>query len=120
MAQASLPFSSGGYSIRPLKGKKIKPAALTAGSTVYFPDTCFSEVGTIRQLLPEEKGSGCRRYLAKDPISHLRVAIPREKRGIKEFDDEEFLTRKTDEENEELTGLKKTFLGKNIEKNFEN
>ena len=50
----------------------------------------------------------------------IRFAIPREKRGIEEFDDEEFLTRKTDEENEELTGLKKTFLGKNIEKNFEN
>ena len=50
----------------------------------------------------------------------LRVAIPREKRGIEEFDDEEFLTRKTGEKNEKLTGLKKTFLGKNIEKNLEN
>ena len=48
------------------------------------------------------------------------MAFPREKRENEEFDDEEFLTRKTDEENEELTGLKKTFLGKNIEKNFEN
>ena len=59
----------------------------------------------------------CRRTIFELP---LRVAIPREKQGIEEFDDEEFLTRKTDEENEELTGLKKTFLGKNIEKNFEN
>ena len=32
-------------------------------------------------------------------ILQLRFAIPREKRGIEEFDDEEFLTRKTDEEN---------------------
>ena len=48
--------------------------------------------------------------------SLLRFAIPREKRGIEEFDDEEFLTRKTGEKNEKLTGLKKTFLGKNIEK----
>ena len=50
----------------------------------------------------------------------LRFAIPREKRGIEEFDDEEFLTMKTGEKNEKLTGLKKTFLGKNIEKNVEN
>ena len=55
-------------------------------------------------------------YSYLTPTYPLRVAIPREKRGIEEFDDEEFLTRKTDEENEELTGLKKGHLGKNIEK----
>ena len=45
--------------------------------------------------------------------SRLRVVIPREERGIEEFDDEEFLARKTDEENEELAGLKKyLFRGK--------
>ena len=48
--------------------------------------------------------------------SLLRIAFSREKRGIEEFYDEEFLTRKTGEKNEKLAGLKKTFLGKNIEK----
>ena len=48
------------------------------------------------------------------------MAFPREKRENEEFYDEEFLTRKTGEKNEKLTGLKKTFLGKNIEKNIEN
>ena len=43
----------------------------------------------------------------------LRVVIPREERGIEEFGDEEFLARKTDEENEELEGLKNyIFKGK--------
>ena len=37
-------------------------------------------------------------YSAK---SLLRIAIPREERGIKEFDDEEFLSRKIDKENKE-------------------
>ena len=31
----------------------------------------------------------------------LRVIIPCEEQGIKEFDDKEFLTRKTDKENKE-------------------
>ena len=38
------------------------------------------------------------------------MLIPREKRENEEFDNEEFLTRKTDEKNEELTSLK---IGKN-------
>ena len=37
----------------------------------------------------------------------LRVVIPREERGIEEFDGKEFLARKSGEENEELTGLNK-------------
>ena len=37
----------------------------------------------------------------------LRVIIPREEQGIKEFDDKEFLTRKTDKENKEFTSIKK-------------
>ena len=41
----------------------------------------------------------------------LRMAFPREKRENEEFDDEEFLTRKTDEKNEELTTLKLRILG---------
>ena len=46
----------------------------------------------------------------------LRVVIPREERGIEEFHDEEFLVRKSSEENEELTDLKKElFIGKNLE-----
>ena len=40
-------------------------------------------------------------------LSELRVVIPREERGIEEFDDKEFLERKSGEENEELTGLNK-------------
>ena len=40
--------------------------------------------------------------------SGIRVIIPREERGIKEFHDEEFLARKSSEENEEFPGLKKT------------
>ena len=39
--------------------------------------------------------------------SQLRVIIPREEQGIKEFDDKEFLTRKTDKENKEFTSIKK-------------
>ena len=39
------------------------------------------------------------------------MAFPREKRENEEFDDEEFLTRKTDEKNEELTTLKLRILG---------
>ena len=46
----------------------------------------------------------------------LRVVIPREERGIEEFDGEEFLARKSGEENEELTGLNKDlFRGKTRE-----
>ena len=41
---------------------------------------------------------------------HLRVVIPREERGIEEFHDEEFLARKSSEENEEFPGLKKSYL----------
>ena len=40
----------------------------------------------------------------------LRVIIPREEQGIKEFDDKEFLTRKTDKENKEFTSIKKALL----------
>ena len=41
----------------------------------------------------------------------LCIAFPREEQGIKEFDDEEFLTRKIDKENKELTSIKiKGFL----------
>ena len=40
----------------------------------------------------------------------VRVVIPREERGIEEFHDEEFLARKSSEENEEFQGLKKSFL----------
>ena len=36
------------------------------------------------------------------------IVIPREKRGIEELHDEEFLTRKAGEENEELLSLKST------------
>ena len=46
----------------------------------------------------------------------LRIVIPRFSRGIEEFYDEEFLARKTDEENEELTGLKKSFFRKKTRK----
>ena len=46
----------------------------------------------------------------------LHVVIPLEERGIEEFHDEEFLVRKSSEENEELTDLKKElFIGKNLE-----
>ena len=45
--------------------------------------------------------------------SKIRVVIPREERGIEEFNGEEFLTRKSGEENKELTGLNKDlFRGK--------
>ena len=37
----------------------------------------------------------------------IRITFPCEKRGNEEFYDEEFLTRKTGEKNEKLTGLKK-------------
>ena len=40
----------------------------------------------------------------------LHVIIPREEQGIKEFDDKEFLTRKTDKENKEFTSIKKALL----------
>ena len=40
------------------------------------------------------------------PALSIRIAFPREKRENKEFYDEEFITRKTDEKNEELTSLK--------------
>ena len=39
-------------------------------------------------------------------MSILHMAFPSEKRENEEFDDEEFLKRKTDEKNEELTSLK--------------
>ena len=46
----------------------------------------------------------------------IRVVIPREERGIEEFNGEEFLARKSGEENEELTGLNKDlFRGKTRE-----
>ena len=46
----------------------------------------------------------------------LRVVIPREERGIEEFNGKEFLARKSGEENEELTGLNKDlFRGKTRE-----
>ena len=46
----------------------------------------------------------------------LRVVIPREERGIEESNGEEFLARKSGEENEELTGLNKDlFRGKTRE-----
>ena len=48
--------------------------------------------------------------------SSLCVVIPREERGIEEFNGEEFLARKSGEENEELTGLNKDlFRGKTRE-----
>ena len=40
----------------------------------------------------------------------LCLVFPREKRENEEFDDEEFLARKTDEKNEELSGLKLRFF----------
>ena len=43
------------------------------------------------------------------------VIIPREEQGIKEFDDKEFLTRKTDKENKEFTSIKKGFFKAKIE-----
>ena len=47
---------------------------------------------------------------------NLRVVIPREERGIEEFNGKEFLARKSGEENEELTGLNKDlFRGKTRE-----
>ena len=45
----------------------------------------------------------------------IRVIIPREEQGIKEFDDKEFLTRKTDKENKEFTSIKKGFFKAKIE-----
>ena len=47
----------------------------------------------------------------------LRMAFPREKRENEEFDDEEFLTRKTNDKYEELTTLKSRILG-NIKRKF--
>ena len=44
------------------------------------------------------------------------MSFSREKRENEEFYDEKFLTRKYNEKNEKLTGPKKSFLGKNIEK----
>ena len=44
-------------------------------------------------------------------MSDLRMAFPREKRENEKFDDEEFLTRKTNDKYEELTTLKLRFLG---------
>ena len=41
----------------------------------------------------------------------LHVTFPREKRENEEFDDEKFLTWKTDEKNEELTTLKLGIIG---------
>ena len=49
-------------------------------------------------------------------VCTLRVVIPHEERGIEEFDGEEFLAKKSGEENEELTGLNKDlFRGKTRE-----
>ena len=56
---------------------------------------------------------------SKKNYSHvigLRIAFSREKRGIEEFYDEEFLTRKTGEKNEKLTGLKKDLFWKKYRK----
>ena len=46
------------------------------------------------------------------PGSNIQVCLgfPREKRENEEFADEEFLTRKTDEENEEFISLKYKLL----------
>ena len=44
-------------------------------------------------------------------ISNIHFGFPREKRGNEEFDDKEFLARKIDEKNEELTTLKSRILG---------
>ena len=41
--------------------------------------------------------------------------LPIEEQGIKEFDDKEFLTRKTDKENKEFTSIKKGFFKAKIE-----
>ena len=38
------------------------------------------------------------------------MAIPHEEQGIKEFHDNEFLTRKKDKENKELASIKKRNL----------
>ena len=46
----------------------------------------------------------------------LRVVIPREERGIEEFDGKEFLARKSGEENKELTGLNKDLFRVEIRK----
>ena len=54
-------------------------------------------------------GKGAHFY-STDSFSRLRVIIPREEQGIKEFDDKEFLTRKTDKENKEFTSIKKALL----------
>ena len=43
-------------------------------------------------------------------VCQVRMAFPREERGIKEFDDKEFLTRKTGKENKELTSIKIKFF----------
>ena len=46
----------------------------------------------------------------------IRVIIPHEERGIEKFHEDEFLVRKSSEENKELKGLKKElFWGKNLE-----
>ena len=52
-------------------------------------------------------------YFYLNEAFQIRVVIPREERGIEEFDGEEFLARKSGEENEELTGLNRDlFRGK--------
>ena len=43
------------------------------------------------------------------------MAIPHEEQGIKEFHDNEFLTRKKDKENKEFTIIKKGFFKAKIE-----
>ena len=43
-------------------------------------------------------------------MKSLRVIIPHEEQGIKEFHDNEFLTRKKDKENKELASIKKRNL----------
>ena len=49
------------------------------------------------------------------------MSFPREKRENEEFYDEKFLTRKYDEKNEKLTGLKKElFMEKYRKKTVEN
>ena len=56
---------------------------------------------------------GNSRCLLSDFLSSARrisLGFPREKRENEEFADEEFLTRKTDEENEEFFSLKMAFF----------
>ena len=59
-------------------------------------------------------------YNCRDASLQLRIPIPHEEWGIKEFHDKEFLTRKTDKENKELTSIKKGFFKAKFELLVEN